>query len=68
MLKSLYFDKRKDETQTLSIKEMTKLFWQREGLDTSIIKDKGNSYLNLTYSNLKICSSNYNLMQMEKKW
>lgn len=48
MLKSLYFDKRKDETQTLSIKEMTKLFWQREGLDTSIIKDKGNSYLNLT--------------------
>lgn len=48
MLKSLYFDKRKDETQTLSIKEMTKLFWQREGWDTSIIKDKGNSYLNLT--------------------
>lgn len=43
MLKSLYFDKRKDETQTLSIKEMTKLFWQREGWDTSIIKDKGNS-------------------------
>lgn len=43
MLKSLYFDKRKDETQTLlSIKEMTKLFWQREGWDTSIIKYKGN--------------------------
>lgn len=67
MLKSLYFDKRKDETQTLSIKEMTKLFWQREGWDTSIIKDKGNSYLNLTifkFENMFI----YNLMQMEKKW